>query len=189
MGLAVRDSVRIDPDARAKAHRAAWNHLEHLGIEARSSFTTETYLSLTHLPAYDASLDMLAVTPMGELVGNCIAWADDASGVAVFEPVGVAPAWRGRRVASSMMGEALRRLKARGFAEARASTASFNHAAVAAYLACGFKRADECWWWEKTIDQAPNGQQSKTSGPRGQRKIAVKPHPGGWESAWNREEP
>ena len=36
-GYAVRDSVGVDPALRAAAHRAAWDHLEHLGIaNARS---------------------------------------------------------------------------------------------------------------------------------------------------------
>ncbi len=150
-GYAVRDSVGVDPAARAAAHRSAWDHLEHLGIDAHSQFSTEAYLSLTRLPVYDPTLDMLAVAPDGSFAASCICWADAASGVAVFEPVGVALAHRGKRLASAIMREALARLKARGLREARVGTAHFNYAAVAAYLAAGFEPAGGSHWWSKSL--------------------------------------
>jgi mycothiol synthase len=150
-GYVVRDTVDVDPALRAAAHRAAWNHLDHLGIAASSQFSTEAYLSLTTLPVYDATLDMLAEAPDGALAASCICWADDASGIAVFEPVGVALAHRGRRLASAIMREALHRLKARGHLEARVGTAHFNHAAITAYRAAGFELADSSFWWAKTL--------------------------------------
>jgi len=151
-GYRVRDSVGIDPVLRAAAHRAAWNHLDHLGIAASSQFSTEAYLSLTASAVYDPTLDMLAEAPDGSLAANCICWADEASGVGLFEPVGVALAHRGRRLASAIMREALHRLKARGHREARVGTAHFNHAAIAAYRAAGFEPADSSFWWAKVLD-------------------------------------
>ncbi len=151
-GYVVRDSVGVDPALRAAAHRAAWNHLDHLGIAANSPFSTEAYLSLAALPVYDPSLDMLAEAPDGSLAASCICWADQPSGVGVFEPVGVALAHRGRRLASAIMREALHRLKARGHLEARVGTAHFNHAAIAAYRAAGFEPADSSFWWAKVLD-------------------------------------
>jgi ribosomal protein S18 acetylase RimI-like enzyme len=149
--VTVCDSVGVDPALRAGAHRAAWDHLEHLGIDAQSRFSTEAYLSLAALPVYDPSLDMLAVAPDGAFIASCIAWADGESGVGVFEPVGVAAPWRGQRLARLVMLEALRRLQARGLREARVGTAAFNHPAIAAYLACGFEQVDESWWWAKGV--------------------------------------
>lgn len=139
-GVRLGDSVSVDPAQRAAAHRAAWNHLEHLGIQAQSGFSTERYESLRSLPVYDPELDILAAAPDGAFVANCIAWADAESGVGVFEPVGVALAWRGRRLARSVMLSALHRLKDRGLREARVSTAHFNHAAIAAYRLAGSSR-------------------------------------------------
>jgi ribosomal protein S18 acetylase RimI-like enzyme len=151
-GYRVRDSVGIDPALRAAAHRAAWNHLDHLGIAASSRFSTEAYLSLAALPIYDPRLDILVEAPDGSLVANCICWPDEASGVGVFEPVGVALAHRGRRLASAVMREALHRLQACGHREARVGTAHFNHAAIAAYRAAGFEPADSSFWWAKVLD-------------------------------------
>lgn len=150
-GYAVRDSVGVDPDLRAAAHRAAWSHLEHLGIQGESRFSTEAYLSLTRLPVYDPSLDMLAVAPDGTFAASCICWADAASGIATFEPVGVALAHRGKRLAGAIMREALARLSARGLKEARVGTAHFNLSAVRAYLAAGFEPAGASHWWAKTL--------------------------------------
>ena len=150
-GYSVRDSVGVDPAARAAAHRAAWDHLEHLGIDAHSQFSTEAYLSLTRLPVYDPTLDMLSVAPDGSFAASCICWADAASGIAVFEPVGVALAHRGKRLAGAVMGEALARVKARGLWEARVGTADFNYAAIAAYLAAGFEPAGGSHWWSKSL--------------------------------------
>ncbi|HEY3800547.1 MAG TPA: GNAT family N-acetyltransferase [Caulobacteraceae bacterium] len=150
-GYSVRDCIGVDPGLRAAAHRAAWSHLEHLGIHGESTFSTERYLSLTRLPVYDPALDMLAVAPDGSFAANCIAWADAASRLGVFEPVGVALAHRGQRLASAILREALHRLKARGMTEARVGTAHFNHAAIAAYRAAGFEDADTSHWWAKSL--------------------------------------
>lgn len=148
-GFIVRDCVGLDPAWRASAHRDAWNHLEHLGIEAKSRFTTEAYLRLRSLPGYDPTLDIVVQAPSGEPAANCIAWADQESRVGIFEPVGTSLPFRGRRLARVAIAEALRRLKARGTREARVGTAHFNAAAIAAYLACGFEVADRWYWWSK----------------------------------------
>lgn len=150
-GFAVRDCVGVDPARRAAAHRAAWSHLEHMNIHGESGFTTERYLGLKDMLVYDPTLDLLVVAPSGEFVANCICWADAASGVGTFEPVGTALAFRGRRLVSCMMGEAVRRLKARGLREARVGTAHFNTSAIAAYLAAGFTPADRGFMWTKTM--------------------------------------
>ncbi|HEY2051990.1 MAG TPA: GNAT family N-acetyltransferase [Caulobacteraceae bacterium] len=92
---------------------------------------------------------MLAVATDGGFIASCIAWADEASGVGLFEPVGVALAWRGQRLARLVILEALRRLQSRGLPEARVGTAAFNQPAISAYLACGFEQVDESWWWVK----------------------------------------
>jgi ribosomal protein S18 acetylase RimI-like enzyme len=150
-GYSVRDSVGVDPALRAAAHRAAWDHLEHLGVDAHSQFSTEAYLSLTRLPVYDPTLDMLAVAPDGSFAASAICWADPASGVAIFEPVGVALAHRGRRLAGAVMREAMARLQQRGLTEARVGTAHFNLAAIQAYLAAAFEPAGASHWWAKAV--------------------------------------
>jgi ribosomal protein S18 acetylase RimI-like enzyme len=149
-GFRTRDCLGLDAGARAKVHRDAWDSLGHLGLpEARSSFSTDRYLSLRGAPGYDPRLDIVVEDAEGRLVANCICWADEASGVGVFEPVGVSPAVRGRRIARLAIHEGLRRLQARGLQEAHVGTAHFNTSAIAAYLACGFTPAGTASLWSK----------------------------------------
>jgi GNAT superfamily N-acetyltransferase len=146
----VRDSVGADPEARAACHRAAWSALDHIGIRnARSSFTREVYESLSAAPLYDPALDILVEAPDGLWVANSLCWFDPAAGVGHFEPVGAHPDYRGQRLAGVAMHEALRRLKAAGATTARVGTAHFSTAAIAAYLAAGFRKVDESWWWTR----------------------------------------
>jgi ribosomal protein S18 acetylase RimI-like enzyme len=153
-GFSVRDSIGVDPALRAAAHRAAWSHLEHLNIHGESQFSTERYLSLAAMPVYDPALDLLVVGPDGSFVANCIAWPDTDSGVGVFEPVGTAVAYRGRRLVRLMMSEAVRRLRAKGMREARVGTAPLNAPAIAAYLAAGFTLVARSHRWTKTLPRS-----------------------------------
>lgn len=151
-GIRVRDCVGIDPEQRAACHRDAWNHLAHIGIEnARSTFTARTYAELLRSPVYDPALDMLAETVTGRLVANVICWADAASGVGTFEPVGTHVDFRGQGLARAVSVEALRRLQAKGLAWGRVSTAHFNAPAIATYLSCGFEIIDRAALWIKAL--------------------------------------
>jgi len=153
-GFHVRDSVGIDPERRAAAHRDAWNDLSRIGLpDVRSTFSAELYLSLRAAPApvYDPALDLLVEGPDGALVANAVCWADAASGVGVFEPVGTHAAFRGRGLARLAILEGCRRLKERGHRWARVGTAHFNAPAISAYLSCGFELYDRTSWWTKTL--------------------------------------
>jgi GNAT superfamily N-acetyltransferase len=152
-GARVVDCVDIDAEVRAKGHRDAWNHLAHIGIpNARSGFTAEVYRVLRAAPVYDPSLDILIQAATGELVSNCICWADEASGMGLFEPVGTHVDFRGRGFGRAVVLEGLRRLRARGLAWARVGTAHFNAPAIATYTSCGFDLIDRTWWWTKSLE-------------------------------------
>jgi ribosomal protein S18 acetylase RimI-like enzyme len=149
-GFRARDSIGLDPAMRAKAHRDAWDDLAHMGLpQARSAFSTERYLSLSGAPLYDPALDIVVEGPDGALVASCICWIDEASRIGVFEPVGVSPQVRGRRVARLAIQEGLRRMQARGMREAHVGTAHFNASAIGAYLACGFTLTGRSSLWAK----------------------------------------
>jgi GNAT superfamily N-acetyltransferase len=153
-GFRVRDSVGVDPARRARAHRDAWNDLAQIGIpDARSSFSTEIYLSLRDAPLYDPALDILVEADDGTLVANCIAWVDAASSVGIFEPVGTHAAYRRRGLAGLAIREGLRRLQARGMRWGGVGTAHFNAPAVATYRSCGFTQFDRTVWWTKALRQ------------------------------------
>jgi GNAT superfamily N-acetyltransferase len=153
-GFRVRDSIGVDPALRARAHRDAWNDLSQIGIkDARSGFTTEMYLGVRDAPVYDPALDILVEADSGEFVASTICWADPASGIGIFEPVGAHAKYRRRGLARFAMLEGLRRLKARGMAWAGVGTAHFNAPAIAAYSSF-FPPLDSARWWTKTLREA-----------------------------------
>jgi GNAT superfamily N-acetyltransferase len=150
-GFTARDSVGLDAEVRARCHRDAWDHLEHLGIEGRSSFGADVYRALAAAPLYDPTLDIVIAAPDGQLVANALAWADAVSGVGNFEPVGASFAFRGRGLGRAAVVEGLHRLKAAGMRWARVGTAHFNAPAIATYLSCGFEIADRGALWTKAL--------------------------------------
>ncbi len=149
-GFRLRDCVGIDPEARARVHRAAWSALEHIGITATSAFSASDYLSLATSGAYDPRFDIVAVADDGRMAATATAWADKASGVAVFEPVGADPEFRGAGLTAAVMTEAMVRLAAAGVRKARVGTAHFNTAAIAAY-AKAFDRVGSTSIWSRTL--------------------------------------
>jgi ribosomal protein S18 acetylase RimI-like enzyme len=149
-GITIVDGGRVDRERRAAVHRDAWSDLAAIGLpEARSDFRTELYEAVRASPVYDPALDLVAVAPDGAYAACCIAWADGGSRVGVFEPMGTSPAFRGRRLASCLVAEGLRRLYARGCRLARIGTAHFNAPAIAAYRAVLSEPVDRTAWWAK----------------------------------------
>ncbi len=79
-GYAVR-AVRADEHAeRAAVHRAAWS--------ATSRVTATAYVRLMATHPYRPGLDHVVVSDSGEWVASCCVWWDEATGVALVEPVG-----------------------------------------------------------------------------------------------------
>jgi GNAT superfamily N-acetyltransferase len=88
-------AVRDDEwGARAACHRGSWSETSKVSAAA--------YRRLMATPPYRPALDRVAVTPDGEMVASCCVWLDDASGVALVEPVGCRPEHRRRGLASAV---------------------------------------------------------------------------------------
>lgn len=116
--------------ARASAHREVFHP---------SSVTPESYVRLMRLPGYERELDLLAVTPQGEIGAFCLAWVDPVNGVGEFEPVGTRPDYRRRGMARAVLLEGLRRMQARGCETAIVWTDGDNAGAQALYESVGFR--------------------------------------------------
>lgn len=149
-GFAIIDCVGVDAEARAACHRDAWNHLDHLGITATSTFSADIYRHLATSAVYDPTLDLLIQTSDGLLACNTVVWDDPASGVGNFEPVGTHRDFRGLRLARAITLEGCRRLRARGRRYARVGTAHFNAPAIAVY-GSSFELIDRSFWWSKAL--------------------------------------
>lgn len=150
-GFAIVDCVGVDPEVRAACHRDAWNHLDHLGIAARSTFTADTYRRLVAAPAYAPGLDLMIQAPDGRMACNTIVWADPASGFGTFEPVGTHLDFRGLGLARAITQEGCRRLQAKGLRWGRVGTAHFNAPAIATYQSSGFTVIDHSHWWSRRM--------------------------------------
>ena len=93
-GYTIR-AVRDDEwDARAECHRRSWSDT--------SKVSGAAYRRLMATPPYRAALDRVAVTADGEMVASCCVWLDDASGIALVEPVGCRPEHRRHGLASAV---------------------------------------------------------------------------------------
>ena len=93
-GYAFRAVRPGEHEARAACHRGAWSETSRVSGTA--------YRRLMATPPYRGALDRVAVTPDDEMVASCCVWLDDASGVALVEPVGCRPEHRGRGLASAV---------------------------------------------------------------------------------------
>ena len=151
-GMRFHDCADVDLEERAAAHRDAWEHLEHIGIEgARSAFSREVYERLRAAPGYDVSLDFVVQDRNGTIAASCICWADENSETALFEPVGTRAAYRRRGLGRALVLGALGRLRERGMRTALVGTSRINAPAVRTYLGCGFEIVDHELTYTKAL--------------------------------------
>jgi ribosomal protein S18 acetylase RimI-like enzyme len=135
-GFRLRYPGEADLVERVDLHRDAWS------VWGASSFSLEAYRKLRAAPEYDPELDVVLEAPDGRLVSYCVCWADAASGLGLFEPVGTRPAYAGRGLGKQTILEGLRRLKSKGMHTATVGTASVNAGAAALYRSAGFELVD-----------------------------------------------
>jgi mycothiol synthase len=72
------------------------------------------YLDIQRCPLYRRDLDIVAVTPNGDLASFCTVWYDDVTRSAYFEPVGTYTSYQRRGLGRAVMTEGLRRLQRMG---------------------------------------------------------------------------
>jgi ribosomal protein S18 acetylase RimI-like enzyme len=141
-GARLRHATDADVEARASLHRRAWS------VWGPSSASAANYRAMRAAPGYDQTLD-LVLEWRGELLSYCVCWADEASGTAVFEPVGTNRDYAGHGFARAVLAEALYRLRARGLHTAFVGTSAVNERALALYPTFGFREADTLVHWER----------------------------------------
>lgn len=141
-GAKLRHATDADISARATLHRRAWS------VWGPSSASAENYRAMRTAPGYDETLD-LVLEWRGELLSYCLCWADEASGTAVFEPVGTNRDYAGHGFARAVLAEGLYRLRSRGFHTAFVGTAAVNERALALYPTFGFREVDTLVHWER----------------------------------------
>lgn len=140
--LRIEDSSEIE--ARVMLHQEVWEP---------SKFTGPGYAQLRKRPVYRPDLDLVAVTPEGELAAYCIVWWDPETRVGELEPVGTAVAHRRQGYGKALLREALRRLRNLGAKDAIvvSSTGPDWEASRRLYASVGFERVILFEQWERAI--------------------------------------
>jgi ribosomal protein S18 acetylase RimI-like enzyme len=133
-------TVRSVAGEHEAALRAAASHAA-FGSSRPFDVYLQNYLAFMRSPVYTPDLDLVTVAPDGRFASFCICWVDDASRVGLFEPVGTHPDFRGRGLGRAVMQEGLRRLQARGMAQAVVCAQGDNPAAQRLYESAGFRVA------------------------------------------------
>jgi mycothiol synthase len=139
----------IDPktelEERVRLHRDVW---------ANSAVTPASYRHMRAAPDYRADLDIVAVLPDHAFASYCICWFDPVSKIGEFEPVGTRAAYRRQGLATAVVHEGLRRLRAAGATTAMVYTVAVNPAANVLYEAAGFRAVDHERVYVKTWQDA-----------------------------------
>ncbi len=105
------------------------------------------YLNIQKAPLYQPELDLVAVTPAGEVAAFTTAWYEEATRCGYFEPVGTVPEHQRRGLARSLMRKGMRRLKNLGATQVIVS--GYNTAANALYRSVMGDSFETSVPWEK----------------------------------------
>lgn len=135
-------------DSRAMAHYSAFTRTNP------SKMTPELYRLFMTAPGYDPTLDISIVNAHDEVVAFAMAWADDMTRRAEFEPVGTHKDYQRRGLGRAALQEGLRRLQARGITIANVATWIEDEGNVAFYPSAGFQVMGHSDQYEKPIEAA-----------------------------------
>lgn len=123
----------------------------HREVYHPSRVTLEAYRRLRRAELYRPELDLVAVSPSGELAAYCICWYDPATRIGEFEPVGARAEYRRRGLGKALMFEGQRRLRELGAGTAIVLTNGDNEPAIALYQSAGFRIVDREHVYDRPI--------------------------------------
>ncbi len=125
---------------------ASWRAF-HPGAPETDYEGWEWYLNIQKMPLYRRDLDLVAVSPEGELAGFCTIWFDDFTRAAYFEPVGVDPSHQRKGLGRALLTEGLRRLQKTGAVVA--TVGGYSQGANALYGSIMGDKFRHSFPWEK----------------------------------------
>jgi mycothiol synthase len=128
-------------EALVQLHRAAFG---------TQNMTVEERLAIMHAPHYERELDLLAVTPDGDLAAFCICEFEDEQ-LAYTDPIGVHPHYHKLGLGQAIVTAGLLALKARGARFAKLGTSSHNIAMQKLAESLGFVVTSESLWFSKKV--------------------------------------
>ena len=109
----------------------------------------EWYMNIQRAPLYRRDLDLIVISPEGEMCSFCTIWFDDTTRVGSFEPVGTSPDYQRLGLGKAVIYEGLQRLKRLG--AQKAFVGSGSEGASAFYTSIGFDQCDVSQMWIKTL--------------------------------------
>jgi mycothiol synthase len=107
-GFTIRPVEDEELEARGTLQRSVWPW---------SRVGPENYPRLRSMPGYLPELDLVVVSPQGELAAFALVWYDSINLVGEFEPVGTGPAFRQKGLGKALLLEGLRRVRQLGALE------------------------------------------------------------------------
>jgi mycothiol synthase len=151
-GYQVR-SVAGEWEAKERARAA------HEAFASSRPFDTylQNYVEFMRSPVYEGDLDVVAISPGGEVASFCIAWLDRTNRIGLLEPVGTRPAYQRLGLGKATVLEALRRLRAHGMETAMVCVEDGNRAAQGLYTSLGFSPANELHTYARMLAEQRNG--------------------------------
>jgi len=119
----------VRAEARVELHQHVW---------PRSQVTAEAYRRLQAAPLYRPDLDVMVVTPSGELACYALGWYDPASRTGLMEPVGTHVNFRRQGLGRCLIREMTRRLVVLGGQKVTIGSYERNQAATRLYQSAGY---------------------------------------------------
>jgi mycothiol synthase len=93
---------------------ASWRAFHPEQPDEKYDSDVSWYLNIQNAPLYRRDLDLVAITPSGEVAAFTTIWYDDVTRCGYFEPVGTMPEHQQRGLGSALLCEGMRRLKKMG---------------------------------------------------------------------------
>ncbi len=151
------EPVRLPPGFELRQLQAAEDlerHRAAVKVVFRFEDTADAYRSVQRAPSYIPELDLVAVSPQGEVAAFCSLWLDRVNNIAEFEPVGTVPEYRRRGLAAALLATGANRLRAMGVAAVAVDSWSESPAANQLYAGAGFVPWDCAHSWQQPDCQA-----------------------------------
>ena len=109
----------------------------------------EWYMNIQRAPLYRRDLDLVVISPEGEMCSFCTIWFDDTTRAGSFEPVGTSPEFQRLGLGKAVINEGFSRLIQIG--ADKAFVGSGSDGASAFYNSIGFTHCDVTQMWTKTL--------------------------------------
>jgi mycothiol synthase len=135
-------------DSRAAASQAAF------GSDMPADRYQARYLGFMQSPVYRPELDIVAITPDGQVASFCNGWLDFSNRVGLFEPVGTHPAYQRMGLGKAVMAESMRRMMAYGMREVIVYAGHDNLAAQRLYQSAGFQQEQRLHTYRKLLSDS-----------------------------------